>query len=647
MRQGRSQLRRNVFLPVALGLVLLTAIVTATVYWHQSHDLDEAISERLAIAARALDDQLEDDAAVLAALSHVVERDPSLQNAFLSGDRDALLKTALPIFQELRSEHRVTHFYFTDPRRVCFLRVHDPTRHGDVVTRFTTAEAATTGKPCHGLELGSLGTFSLRVVHPWKVGNRLLGYLELGEEIDRVLPRVENLVGVQLLVTIDKDYLDRAKWETGMRMLGRTASWNQFDRVVLVDSTMPCTSPSIDAILNSPRSNRDGRSYNAALDQTLYRVSVLPLADASGIDVGSLTVLVDVTKDTSALRKDLATIVAVTLAFFALISWLFWAYLGRQERSLAAATEELRLARGDAEHAADKLRRLSQAVEQSPAGILIADVQGSIEFSNSGFLRLTGFSADELVGNDIRTLQSDVYSPQLFARVQAIVLRGETWRGEIRIRKRSEESLWVNATFSPVLDKSHVVSHVVAMMIDATESRQLAESMREHAQHLAKASAEIQKKSEELAASELKYRTLFNSSRDAIMTLTPEEGFLDGNPAAARLFGCKDGAEFATFSPAELSPERQPDGGLSSVEAQEMMAIALRNGSHFFEWTHQRRDGRIFPATVLLTRMELEGRTLLQATVRDVSEERRLIESLRLARAEAATAKSPHGPLAH
>ena len=132
----------------------------------------------------------------------------------------------------------------------------------------------------------------------------------------------------------------------------------------------------------------------------------------------------------------------------------------------------------------------------------------------------------------------------------------------------------------------------------------------------------------------------YDSSRDAIMILTPEEGFVDGNPAAAKLFGCKDGAEFATFSPAELSPERQPDGGLSSVEAQEMMAIALETGSHFFEWVHRRRGGDAFPATVLLTRMELEGRTLLQATVHDVTEERRLIEALRIAKGGDEAAKS-------
>ncbi len=143
--------------------------------------------------------------------------------------------------------------------------------------------------------------------------------------------------------------------------------------------------------------------------------------------------------------------------------------------------------------------------------------------------------------------------------------------------------------------------------------------------------AELAGAHETLRTSETKYRTLHDSSRDAIVMVTPGGNFLSGNPAAVALFGCRDEEEFTSLAPADLSPQRQPDGDLSTVKAQRMMALAVERGSHFFEWIHKRTDGHEFPASVLLTRMELEGRTMLQATVRDITEERRAAESLRAA----------------
>lgn len=150
--------------------------------------------------------------------------------------------------------------------------------------------------------------------------------------------------------------------------------------------------------------------------------------------------------------------------------------------------------------------------------------------------------------------------------------------------------------------------------------------------------AELAGAHETLRTSETKYRTLYDSSRDAIVILTPGGNFLSGNPAAIALFGCRDEEEFTSLAPADLSPPRQPGGELSTVAAQRMMALAVEKGSYFFDWVHKQRRGREFFASVLLTRMELESRTMLQATIRDITEEKRAEEALRAAKdaAEAA-----------
>lgn len=133
-----------------------------------------------------------------------------------------------------------------------------------------------------------------------------------------------------------------------------------------------------------------------------------------------------------------------------------------------------------------------------------------------------------------------------------------------------------------------------------------------------------------LTESETRYRNIFESSRDAIMTLEPPSwGFTSGNPATVEMFRAKDEAEFISYGPGQLSPARQPDGRDSGEKAGEMIGTAMREGSHFFEWTHKRINGKEFPATVLLTRMELAGKSFLQAMVRDTTELKRAEDQLR------------------
>jgi PAS domain S-box-containing protein len=94
------------------------------------------------------------------------------------------------------------------------------------------------------------------------------------------------------------------------------------------------------------------------------------------------------------------------------------------------------------------------------------------------------------------------------------------------------------------------------------------------------------------------------------------------------LFGVKDKAEFASIGPLDVSPEHQPDGQLSADKAMDMIGTAIREGSLYFEWTHKQLRGEAFPCTVLLTRMQLLGETIVQAMVHDISAQRKAEEAL-------------------
>jgi len=125
--------------------------------------------------------------------------------------------------------------------------------------------------------------------------------------------------------------------------------------------------------------------------------------------------------------------------------------------------------------------------------------------------------------------------------------------------------------------------------------------------------------------SEAKYRVLFEDSSDAYWLLS-SDGYVDCNLAALKMFGFHKKEEFS--HPADVSPPNQADGTPSRLAADARIAEALSKGSTIFEWLHQRSDGEVFPAEVRLSALQLDGRRLLMATVRDITERRRSEDAL-------------------
>ncbi|MEQ1916969.1 MAG: response regulator [Gallionella sp.] len=134
-----------------------------------------------------------------------------------------------------------------------------------------------------------------------------------------------------------------------------------------------------------------------------------------------------------------------------------------------------------------------------------------------------------------------------------------------------------------------------------------------------------------LRSSEAKFRALYDSTSDAVMLLD-EKSFFDCNRATLQVFGCATVEEFCSYHPADLSPSLQLDGIDSFELATQHIATALEKGSHQFEWLHQRANSQeCFLAEVLLNAFELDGRIVLQATVRDITERKKNECQLRIA----------------
>jgi len=148
------------------------------------------------------------------------------------------------------------------------------------------------------------------------------------------------------------------------------------------------------------------------------------------------------------------------------------------------------------EQSQELIRKLSRAVEQSPVSVLMTDTEGVVEYVNDYFSEITGYTREEALGKNPNMLQSGYHDKRFYAELWNTIKVGGQWRGEFCNRRKNGELYWVAGSISTVRDHSGIVTHFVAIEVDITQDKMLAN--RERAQQLVRAAIWDMKKSEDI-----------------------------------------------------------------------------------------------------------------------------------------------------
>jgi len=250
--------------------------------------------------------------------------------------------------------------------------------------------------------------------------------------------------------------------------------------------------------------------------------------------------------------------------------------------------------------------RFRTVFENATDGILIADSDRKrFRGSNPAICRMLGYSPEEIPSLGVIDIHPEKDLPYVLDQVERQIRKEISLARDLPVKRKDGSVFYADVCAFPIpLDGEECL---VGFFRDVTERKQAGDL---------------------LLNSECKYRTLFEGTGDAVMLLLDETGFLECNQAALNVFGCACKDELIGKHPGDFSPPMQPDGQDSRAAAHQRMAEAMATGRARFEWLHCRKDRTEFPAEVLLTRMDLQDRSVLQAVVRDVTERKRLEREL-------------------
>ena len=194
----------------------------------------------------------------------------------------------------------------------------------------------------------------------------------------------------------------------------------------------------------------------------------------------------------------------------------------QRTRDLALSNQRLTAEIAERKSVEERLRTKAAALEAAANSIVITDVTGKIFWVNSAFTRLTGYSAEEALGQNPRMLNSGKQDRSFYAHLWQTITAGEVWHGEVTNRRKDGSLYEEEMTITPVRAENGDITHFVAIKQDITTRKAIAEA---------------------LLHAEEKYRGLVEEAVVGIFQATPEGRIISANPAMARMHGYASPAE--------------------------------------------------------------------------------------------------------
>ena len=457
----------SLYIQLVIGVILLAILGVISNYYVQLISIEQHTIYHIPDYEKRFDDYVDSEANKITSYLELVKEKKELQDLFKQNNRERLYEMSQPIFDHLYANSDITHFYFIKTNGEVLLRVHDQYRFSDIVKRYTFLKSKEKLAPYYGLEFGIKKNYTLRVVHPWIVDGELLGFIELGKEVDKVIDSLSDELGIEIYFAVNKSVFDNSPGFVQQRLKDVDRTDSQY--IVYKTATIP---PNINWLING-----DDKFDWVDMDREVYISHKNVLRDVSGDNLGVILYLVNITKE---YNEFMTTIwrYGVIMTVGTLLMLIIGFFFSRQsQRKINSTLESLEKEKKNAEHLLNEQNHLLSLFDKGDS-ILFKwknDETWSIEYVSDNVKKLFGYTKEEFLNKEV-IYSSCIHKDDVkyvSEEVKNLIEHNHDFlkHDPYRIVTKSGEVKWIIDYTVTQNDESGAIKYFIGYLLDITEQK--------------------------------------------------------------------------------------------------------------------------------------------------------------------------------